>query len=77
VDELTAADEDWLRATMRELYNGHHRTVSSCHLCNIAMRLGRPLTWDPAGERFPGDAEATAMLGRQPRRGYSIEELIA
>ncbi len=36
-----------------------HRSVSSCHLCNIALRLGRPLAWDPAREDFVGDAQAT------------------
>ena len=26
-----------------------HRSVSSCHLCNIVLRLGRPLTWTLPG----------------------------
>jgi len=45
-----------------------HRTASVCHLGNIAMRLGRPLAWDPAAERFRDDDEADAML-RRPYRG--------
>jgi hypothetical protein len=38
-----------------------HRTASVCHLNNIAMRLGRKLTWDPATERF-GDDEANKLI---------------
>jgi predicted dehydrogenase len=53
----------------------HHRTVSSCHLANIALRLGRKLTWDPVREDFVGDAEASAMVSRRQRQGYRIEEL--
>ena len=44
-----------------------HRTMSICHLGNIAYLLGRPLRWDPAGERFIGDARADRLLDR-PRR---------
>jgi len=45
----------------------------SCHLCNIALRLGRRLKWDPATEAFAGDDEANAMLSRPQRDGYRIE----
>jgi predicted dehydrogenase len=51
----------------------HHRALSACHLCNIAMRLNRTLHWDPKHEDFVGDPEATAMLSRQPREPYTIE----
>lgn len=53
----------------------HHRSVSSCHLSNIAVRLGRKLRWDPAKEDFIGDEEASAMLSRKQREPYSIERL--
>jgi myo-inositol 2-dehydrogenase/D-chiro-inositol 1-dehydrogenase len=49
-----------------------HRSVSACHLGNISCRLGRKLTWDPAAERFVGDAEADAMLSRPQRRGFEV-----
>ena len=44
-----------------------HRSASMCHLGNIAILLGRKLTWDPAKEQFVGDAAANAMVSR-PRR---------
>ena len=36
--------------------------------CNIAMLLGRKVKWDPAAERFIGDAGANRLLAR-PLRG--------
>ncbi len=44
-----------------------HRTVTVCHLANIARDLKRPLRWDPTKEEFPDDAEANQLLAR-PRR---------
>lgn len=46
-----------------------HRTVSVCHLGNIAMRLQRKLQWDPQTERFVNDEQANTML-RRPYRGH-------
>lgn len=51
----------------------HHRSVSVCHLANIAMRLGRQLTWDPVKEDFVGDEEASGMVGREQREEYAIK----
>ena len=42
----------------------HHRSVSMCHLANIAMRLEHKLSWDPVKEEFINDHEASAMLSR-------------
>ena len=47
-----------------------HRSVSTCHLGNIAMRVGRKLRWDPVSEVFPGDDEANAHLSREQRDGF-------
>jgi predicted dehydrogenase len=47
-----------------------HRSVSTCHLGNISMRLGRKLTWDPDREDFGDDAEANQLLKRQQRTGF-------
>jgi predicted dehydrogenase len=49
-----------------------HRSVSTCHLGNISLRLGRPLKWDPVKEQFVGDTEANRMLYREQRSGYEI-----
>ena len=51
----------------------HHRSVSLCHLANIAMRLGRSLEWDPTRETFPDDDQATAMISRPQREGFEID----
>ncbi|MBX3436793.1 MAG: Gfo/Idh/MocA family oxidoreductase [Planctomycetaceae bacterium] len=49
----------------------HHRIMTSCHLCNIALMLGRDLTWDPQAENFVGDDQASALVSRRSRPGYS------
>ena len=46
--------------------------MNSCHLCSIAARLKRKLTWDPAKEEIIGDAQAAAMQAREQRKGYEI-----
>ncbi len=45
----------------------HHRTMTSCHLCNIALMLGRELKWDPMAENFGDDAVANALMTRKSR----------
>ncbi len=45
----------------------------TCHLANIALRLGRELAWDPVTETIVGDNQAKAMLARPYREGYEIE----
>ncbi len=50
----------------------HHREVSSCHMCNIAMLLGRKLRWDPVKEQFIGDEQANALVSRPQRAPYTI-----
>ena len=47
-----------------------HRSVSTCHLGNIAMKVGRTLKWDPDAETFSGDVEANSHLKREQRRGF-------
>lgn len=51
----------------------HHRTMTSCHLCNIALLLKRKLHWDPVKEDFIGDEQASALRARKQRRPYTID----
>ena len=50
----------------------HHRSVSVCHLANIAMQLDRRLEWNPDAERFVADDQANAMLSRRQREPYTL-----
>lgn len=52
-----------------------HRSVSLCHLVNIAREVGRRLTWDPKKEVFVGDAAANKLLNRPRRKGYELPEV--
>ena len=49
-----------------------YRSITVCHLGNIAYWLKRPLRWDPAKEQFANDPEADRMLWRrcEPRGRY-------
>jgi predicted dehydrogenase len=47
-----------------------HRSCTACLVAHAAMRLGRPVKWDPQTERFGSDAEANAMLARDQRAPY-------
>ncbi len=49
-----------------------HRSVSVCHLGNIAMRLKRKIRWDPEREQIVGDDEAAAMLSRPMRAPWTL-----
>jgi predicted dehydrogenase len=51
-----------------------HRSISVCHLANIARELGRKLQWDPAKEQFVGDDEANQYVNRPRRKGYELPD---
>jgi hypothetical protein len=42
-------------------------STTSCILANMAMQLGRTLTWDPITGRVVGDDEANRLLTRPYR----------
>jgi len=48
------------------------RSVTVCHLGNLAYMLRRPLKWDPVKEEFPGDAEANRWLDRPKREPWTL-----
>lgn len=69
--------QNWLDSIKsRELPNADveigHRSVTICHLLNIARELGRKLTWDPETEQFPGDDEANGLVDRPRRAGFEL-----
>ena len=50
-----------------------HRSITICHLGNIAMRLGREsVKWDPEKERILDDSEASKMLRRSYRSPWKL-----
>ncbi len=54
------------------------RATSLCYLVNIVRKIGRvgePLRWDPAAERFTNCEEANKLLSRARRKGYELPAL--
>jgi predicted dehydrogenase len=50
-----------------------HRSITICHLGNIALRLKRKtLKWDPEKEQIQGDDEAAKMLSRPYREPWKL-----
>lgn len=69
--------QDWLACIMtrrRPICDVEigHRSVTVCHLGNIAYWLKRPLKWDPVAERFIGDDEADRLLSRPMRAPWRL-----
>lgn len=50
----------------------HHRAMTTCHLANIAIRLGRVIVWDPVKQEVIGDPQAESMVRRKQREGFEI-----
>jgi hypothetical protein len=48
------------------------RSVTVCHLGNIAYKLKRPLKWSPEKEVFVGDDEANRLLSRAYRSPWRV-----
>jgi predicted dehydrogenase len=53
-----------------------HRSISVCHLGNIARWTGRKLRWDPVKEIFPDDPEANQYLDRVRRKPYELPDKV-
>lgn len=47
-----------------------HRLSTVMHVGNIAMWLGRKVTWDPKTESFPDDAAANQLRSREAREDW-------
>jgi len=48
------------------------RSVTVCHLGNIAYQLGRPLKWEPKRELFVNDSEADRLRTRSMRSPWHL-----
>jgi len=48
------------------------RSDNISHMCDIAVRTGRKITWDPTKEVIVDDAEASKMLHRPMRAPWKI-----
>lgn len=48
----------------------HHRTMTSCHMCNINLMVGEDLKWDPVKEKFLGNEMANKLMTRAARSKY-------
>ncbi|NOX56365.1 MAG: Gfo/Idh/MocA family oxidoreductase [Planctomycetes bacterium] len=69
--------ENWLecirtRSTPNAPVEVGHRSITVCHLANIARELNRPLRWNAATERFVNDNEANTLLSRSRRAGFEL-----
>lgn len=53
--------------------NIQHRTITACHLANLAVRLQRQIRWDPVAQQIVGDDEANQMQQRVQRSPYTID----
>ena len=52
-----------------------HRSVSVCHLANIARTAGHTLHWDPKNEVFLSDDPANRLLTRKRRPGFELPDI--
>ena len=48
----------------------HHNAMTTCHLANISIRLGRKLKWNPKKEQIVGDDDANQWQKREQRKGF-------
>lgn len=60
------------RQQPRSTAEASHHSITTCHCANIAVRLGRPVRWDPEKEEFPGDEAANRMCHRPMRAPYML-----
>ena len=69
-----------MRARNRAAQNGPVETAHTAsalgHLANISYRLRRDLRFDPNTERFTGDDEANALLGRNYRAPFVVPDRV-
>ncbi|MFM1836719.1 MAG: hypothetical protein RJA04_1407 [Bacteroidota bacterium] len=74
LDFLAAIDKG--TKPVADIQEGHISTAS-CILANVSMKLGRPLSYDPATKTVINDPEATQLLARTYRQPWSRNSLNA
>lgn len=60
------------RQQPRSTAEAAHRSISACHCANIAVRLNRPVKWDPEKEAFIDDEQANRLRSRACREPWII-----
>ena len=50
----------------------HNLMLNICHAINIALRLNRSVTYDPAARNFGDDKLANSFVEREQRKGFEI-----
>jgi predicted dehydrogenase len=73
IEAVRKRDRSILNAEIEE---GHYSSAL-CHLGLISARLGRSLEFDTKKEKFAGDDEATALLTRNYRAPFIVNEIQA
>ena len=53
-----------------------HRTMTICHMGNMALRLKRTLRWDPVKEEFIDDEQANRLKYRAMRAPWDLKMVI-
>jgi myo-inositol 2-dehydrogenase / D-chiro-inositol 1-dehydrogenase len=49
-----------------------HRCATLLHLSNIAIRVGRPIRYDPVKEEMVGDEEANRLVNQPMRAPWHL-----
>jgi hypothetical protein len=71
-DAIRANQRDLLTAGINQAYASTAITL----LGNISYRLQRELRFDPAEQRFTGDAEANAMIAGKYRAPFTVPDKV-
>ena len=50
----------------------HHRSMTTCHLCNIAVRTGKKINWDPVKELSDDPEINEKWVKRAQREKYAF-----
>jgi predicted dehydrogenase len=72
VEAIRTRDKSHLNAPVETA----HLSSALAHLGNIAYRTGRTINFDPVKEEIIGDAEASALLTRPPRKPFIVPDKV-